>query len=418
MEGSFALGLPLLVVILVVVLALVFGRRGRFFMGSSRRLHHRHIVTRIVCAALGVGILVATGIGTWRDVRAIYEPATESGAGKTVRIPTMPAPQLSEISEGMAIKDCRLLAFLAVGDLSSGNWEPFEAREFEINWPADQGKTFALDTVVDGTQIRLSCTQLGLRRERTGPLQLSICNLNSRFEPGGSAYSGGRLAAGAPLFIHRQISARRPVNPLSILGSAPPRTVGLATFFVPVAKDDPLKEVSGQEFAEWYRSEIAYEGAAKRHATSSGAFRASLNFQPVRGLVLMAHIGLSSLLLVVAAVLLAQIFKRRGLAFAGVLTLVILFVAVLDYSVLDTHLEHLNDTGASLTTRTTACRQAAGSFFYSDTALREIEAVAASDQTPKMLRNQARQVAHQLRRSRGEPVPPPLAVEQMKRTSP
>ena len=119
-----------------------------------------------------------------------------------------------------------------------------------------------------------------------------------------------------------------------------------------------------------------------------------------------------------AAVLLAQIFKRRGLAFAGVLTLVILFVAALDYSVLDTHLEHMNDTDASLTTRTTACWQASGSFFYSNTALLEIEAVAENDGAPKVLRDKAALAAYQLRKSRGKHVPPPSAVEQMKRTSP
>ena len=405
MEGSFALGLPLLVLIIVVVLALVFGRRGRFFMGSSRRLHHRHIVTRIVCGALGMGILVATGIGTWRDVSAMYGPAMEPVTEDTVRIPTLPAPQLSEMPKRtgrMDIEKCRLLAFLTVGDFSSGRWEPFAAREFEINWPADRGKTLTLNTVVEGTPIELSCSLDSLRLQPwggAGSLRLvAHCSMSSRFRRWPRPSRAGTLAAGAALCTFQQMSVRRPVNSLSILDIAPRRTIGLATFFIPIADSDPLKEVSGEEFAEWCRTEIkpADWGDAAIHAR--WVSRVPLDFQPVKGFALMIHFGLLSLLLMVATALLAQIFKRRGLAFAGVLTLVILFVAALDYSVLDTHLEHMNDTDAPLYTRTIACWRAASSFFYSDTALREIEAVAENHRTPKMLRDQARQVAYQLQK--------------------
>ena len=50
---------------------------------------------------------------------------------------------------------------------------------------------------------------------------------------------------------------------------------------------------------------------------------------PLRGFALMSLIGTSSLLLLLAAVLLAQLFAHRSVAFAGVLALIILYVAAL-----------------------------------------------------------------------------------------
>jgi len=114
---------------------------------------------------------------------------------------------------------------------------------------------------------------------------------------------------------------------------------------------------------------------------------------PAPGLALAGHIGISALLLMLAALLLTQLFARRSLAFVGVLAAVVLYVAALDRLALGTHLSHLRDPGEPVRARITACCHASDTFFYRKTALARVRAVADDPQTPLALRDVARGAA-------------------------
>jgi hypothetical protein len=106
-------------------------------------------------------------------------------------------------------------------------------------------------------------------------------------------------------------------------------------------------------------------------------------------LKLAIHAGVASLLLLVAAALLAQLFARHSVAFAGVLACVILYAAALDRAVLGTHLGHLADPSAPIATRMTACAGTTCTFFYRKTAQAALHRLEGDDSAPGVLREAA-----------------------------
>jgi len=94
--------------------------------------------------------------------------------------------------------------------------------------------------------------------------------------------------------------------------------------------------------------------------------------------------------------LLSQLFVRRGLAYAGVLACIVLYVAVLDRAVLAAHLDRLEDGQAPLPARLTACQQLPYTFFFRETALGRLTAVSEDDSAPEQLRTRAGALALEL----------------------
>ena len=114
---------------------------------------------------------------------------------------------------------------------------------------------------------------------------------------------------------------------------------------------------------------------------------------PVRGFALAVHLGASSLLLFVAAGLLAQLFTRRSLALVAMLAAVVLYAAAVERAALGTHLSHLENAEAPLPTRLAGCARAPDTFFYRRTALRRVQAVADDAEAPEALRTFAAEAA-------------------------
>ena len=128
------LGLLVLLAIVGVVL-LVLLRRG--LVPGPRAPRPRHIVVRIVCGVLGVGILVAVAAGTWSVVRDSYG-GEAAGKGLTIRVPTQPPPALpvpDEPSTTVEVKKARFLVDLVVADLSTGEPVPIFVDQQELDWP-------------------------------------------------------------------------------------------------------------------------------------------------------------------------------------------------------------------------------------------------------------------------------------------
>jgi len=404
--ASAPLGLIILAA-LVVAVALWLSRRGVLHLG--RRPRPRHIVVRIVCGVLGVAILAAIAVGTWREVQRCYVPA-EPAPTLTVRVPALPppAPPTTFKPDGTAeIEKARLLFTFVVAEYEAGELRPVAAGQQEVHWPEDLVRRFQKEFEVGNGSFLFGLqfdSLRWIRSSREGADQAVVrCTgsheLRCRYRGnrgGGSSSTGGDIDLSKPWHACHQaypVPGTRP--PLSI-ASGPSRAPVIFQFAsgVCVAEGDPLKEVAIADFLRQHEAElqraIVERGVKPSLRLAMGGLDEKV---PARGLALAVHIGVSSLLLIVATLLLTQLFARRSLAFVGVLAAVVLYVAALDRIALGTHLSHLRDAKEPVGARITACCYATDSFFYRKTALARVRAVAADAQAPSALRDVAQEAA-------------------------
>ena len=412
------------VVIVVIVLAVLMWRGGA--AGSRRRLRYRHPVTRIVCAALGVGVLVAVAVATWHDVRALYagEPPAEPEAAQTVRVPSKPIPPRTpgpgDRRGQIEVHEARILAYAILAEPSGEQLVPTQVCLMDLHWGAGVHGLPAGDVtppLPEGSlhsagraELVLGDRVFTLEARITGSLQESVRSGKRQLLAGmdTSVHSQRRGLVGrvwrtssrGQRWIGRGIEeldktvVGAPAHPLSIAGSQPNRPMAVLWMCVEAAQDDPLTEITMDEFAARYPMPTVSDVGLRVFRDTRGFANGQM-----QGLSLAVHLGPPAALLLVAAALLSQVFRRRGLALAGMLVVVILFVAAADRLALGAHLSRLADEAAHPATRMLACREATNTFFYRATALDEIGAIAKAEAAPDHLRYVARESAGYLRRA-------------------
>jgi len=205
---------------------------------------------------------------------------------------------------------------------------------------------------------------------------------------GGSSSTGGDFDLSKPwrqcFPIYGMLGVKSPLS----IASGPDLASAVCQFVWGslVAEGDPLMEVPVTAFLHEHEAEARRTLAEHGWTPTWRLARAHPSERaPAPGLGLAGHIGISCLLLIVAALLLTQLFARRSLAFVGVLAAVVLYVAALDRLALGTHLSHVRDAQAPLAARITACWHATDTFFYRKTALAGVRAVADDPQAPSAL---------------------------------
>ena len=403
---------------IVVAFALWFGRRG--LLPGGRSPQPRHLVVRIVCGVLGVIILVAIGVGTSQEVRRCYA-SEEPPKPLTLRVPTLPPPDLPTPPQGgreVEVKEARLLAsFLAV-EVGAGEPRSVGAWQIDIRLPRDKGRLLTLGTVVGRSNVssQVQVSALNARPPGAPPREPSGASFDDIRAYRAKAAPAPTLVAvyGSTCFICSgpglQMNRGRGGLPLdevwcvegpgsyTYLSAQPPLSIVHGPehqlIFVAracrVAEGDPLREVPVAEFVRQHEAEVRQACDDQLLACFHHRHpRKPEDDNPFRGFALALHIEASSLLLLVAAILLSQLFARRSLAFAGVLAAVVLYVAALDRAALGSHLSRLADPQASVATRMVASWQARDTFFYRATAVRAYEKVAADSEAPAAVRELA-----------------------------
>ena len=399
--AAWPLGLLALLAIVGVFL-LVLLRRG--LVPGPRAPRPRHMVVRIVCGVLGVGILAAVAAGTWSVVRKSYG-GEAPGAEITIRVPTQPPPALpvpAESFQRVELKKARLLFEFIVTDFSGGEPEPIHLEQQEIRWPDDKMRVFEKEFQTSGYTVRYHFVLPTLYVRKDSQNDPPELRCDGTYSIGWSARgtSSGTIGGLIPEGIVYACRMREPYGlekpPLSIV-AAPMRELTVIALFTRVAEDDPLKAIPAAELLRARQTEIGE--ALGRWSDHGGPqrFRSRVDDIPFRGAALAIHIGASSLLLLAAAMLLSQLFARRGLAFVGVLAAVVLYVAALDRAVLGAYLGRMDDPEAPLATRVVACEQATDTFFYRRTALAAMEKLASDLQAPAPLRSAAGEAVRELR---------------------
>lgn len=392
-------GLVVLIIIVLLAVAVWAMRGRRLFMAPGRRPRKRHVVTRIICAAVGVAILVAVGVSTWLEVGRCYA-ADEAAATVKVSVPARPAPPLDRLGPFEKIQRARLLIHVLFVEVSPAGARPLAVMELDVHWPADRGRDFASYLEFKGIKASYRLSVSNVRSPGTGERQ-SGCEIvlegleDYQWWSASKAMrrSGGIASGPAAHLSQVGWGDTRVRRPLSILPPASPDIHALR-FVTRVAEDDPLRKVSLGEFfrarAEQDQELVDdyYRRARLRRWRDPGG--------GPPGVAFVGHVGLASLLLLVAAVLLTQLFRRRELAFAGVVLALVFYVAILDRAVLGAHLSRLNDPEAAVTARLTACDRAGETFFYRQTARGKLEEVAGQQDAPKPLRDGAARAARAL----------------------
>ncbi|MFH1023728.1 MAG: hypothetical protein V1809_10130 [Planctomycetota bacterium] len=391
--NAIGLAVPVLMVLGIVAFVFLFRRGGGAFLipSRSRAPRPRHIAVRIVCGVLGIGLLVTIGIGTWREMRGVYAADEQAGEIK-LHLPKKPAPALPKPAEpngSVSIGEARILVHIV---FLQGN-RPVYGEETEIHWPADRGRQFQTSGTWGGTTFTIVLNWRDLVVMQFGNDARVALEIQRRTEMRGktwkSSSSGhGSWTVGNPNVIQDLGFGDSP-NLLSVV-RGPRMTTQIVCLTRMVAPDDPLKEVGLNEIARDAdgRPDQEIRWSSRRYggdAHMPAVFR------------LAESAGFSFAILLVAAILLAQCFARRGLAFAGTLAVCILYTVALDRMALGMHIAKLTDKTQPVATRSLAAESLAGTFFYRGTAWDAAKATANESSASEPLRKIALEVAEALR---------------------
>lgn len=378
--------LALLALLLVAVAATWMSRRwGR--SSEGRRPGHRHWIIRAVCGTLGGALVAALAVCTLRDVRG-----SDADAGSLhLKVPTLPPPPMP--SKSGPIEKGRFLLHAVLVSGAEGAIVPIHAETYEIDWPRDQGRAIDGSLSVRGAWLSYQFSLHRILRHHGNEGRSLYVEGSHRFSSQGmgsySSSSGGLDLPDARRVLYGES------HPFwfSIVRS---ETKDAAMLFdvTPVREDDPLKSGGMDEFLairgeRRWRSELENAISRNSHEPAPGSPAEAL----IRGL------GPVLLILLVAAVLLAQLFRRRSLGFVKAAACLLLFVGALDRVVLRLEESRMKDPAAPLEQRLVACGRLPSTTFFLETAIRNLETAAADPGSPELLRDLARRVAERERRN-------------------
>ena len=375
--------LVVLIGILSIAVAPVLAARR----GKPPTPQHQHWIVRLLCAALCGAALVAVGVGTWRGTRADL-----SCPQVTVLRPTRPPPPLA-LPENYGTVDlgpCKLIGTVLVARMEHNRLLPQCGESLVIDWPAGvnaervfQGTCHGITYAIDLNPLEFFSTgKDGGIQARNGP-SFFIHSLGFSSNSSGGSFALDTLKCknfgnGFDADYHA------PFSVIPVDGSSDLR---LLVHLTRADRDDPLERLPA---AQWL-ADIA--GEARQDEVTHNSYRGlrdDPNVPP--GIRMLRFLGPSALLLLIAAIAAATCFSRgrRAVAFAGWLTLMVLYAGALDGLVLQRRAGLAGDSSAAEPVRATALGgMLRGTFFHRTAALARLRAIAADPALPETLRQDA-----------------------------
>jgi len=409
---GFVLLLPLFVVAILIVVITGSLRRGLPKRAGRSQPRRRHIAVRIICGVFGAGLLIAVGVGTWLDVRGVYgsaSPAHQVMLSLPAK-PPGPLPQPGGKKREVTLPKARMLIHFVF--LERG--QPVHAEELDVRWPRDRGRSFQLSGTWRNVEYEISFH----------PSPLVVSNWNGKPEVGGLSqytfrargFSWSSSRSGVFKYEQPQIVKEfRSGGNRAFLSTAPRVSCDcrVVAFSHRVQGEDPLRKVSLRDYFGHVRLPARDVNGRTVYGPEPGRLkRRSLALAEAPPFFrLAAHLGVAGLFLLLAAILLAQLFARRGLGFAATVLGCVLFAAVLDRSALAAHSSRLADPQGPLPARCLAAESLTGTFLYRQSAWRAASEAADDDSAPPALRAVAKDVAGWLLPIRdAEFAPPKLSL--------
>lgn len=364
--------------LIVVALGLAIVLLKGWSVGSpGRRPVRRHWITRVVCGGLGGGLLLAFLVVTVRDVRAFHTSARPI----QLRIPTLPAPEAPKREE--SLKGGRFLLQMVVTQAGGFPGHPIASESHELQWPRDRNLLFALSLNEGSSRLQLTQTISEIRWDGRNKLEFIGATSLASESPNSSRSRSGGTSFPSVLAIdgwgHRQ-------GLFSLMNVVDEDLLVLCDLTW-VRDEDPLRPASLEEWIA-LRGESSWKNESELrryrpgHAQESGSPAA----------VLAQTLGINVLPALAAALLLAQLFRRRFLGIVQVTAGVILYFGALDRIALYLNENQTRDPSAPLEARMNACAQLQSTVYFRKSALADLRALAADGTAPKPLRARADQL--------------------------
>ena len=292
----------------------VFATRGLF---PRLRRGHRPMTVRWVCALLALFILASMLHGLRAQTRQTYADAPPG----ELRVPVQP---VELTAEALAAGEFDMLVHLVAGTLQDQTFFPFEIREIRLPWPEGQGESLAVEMRPAGREVQVILRPGEMQdwtRQRNQPGHYMKVSYEHEISQRGSG-AGSRIVRLPSVFqvFHRN-RVPLPRHPYSLVPGleADLAAVGVIT---PIAAYDPGRPVSVEDFINEHAGEIhatlSRTHSSHRHARAHGLF------------ALIGWTGPQFFLLVVAAILGAQCFRRRGLGFTLCMILLMICLVGMD----------------------------------------------------------------------------------------
>ena len=405
---------PLILLVIVALVVRGFGGRGRVRVYRPRG--HGH-AARIVLGVLGLATFAGVGFSTWQDIHSRYSivpepPSPEAAPAVTedrpVKVPDMvlePPPSGDGTvttrwsRKDLAKPDVYLYLVISeeIGTVNvTRQIEPFGniGKSFGGGWRACDFRLLGRQCETRVTPLAAwwetphgSMTTPTLRMHASYQTRLFLNSMDERRTSWGGfdfpTVPLGRLVTQSPR--SRMVSLERDL----------PRTFQLWVVGIAAEPGSTEKEISASEFVRTYGGDMYKQFPAHIGpiGPSYAAYDALVDMT-MRGVALIHAKGVAVVALLMAALLMAEVFRRRLVALAVLAVVVVLYVAAWDRYGLTVHVSKMNDESAPLAVRMQGCENTQLTYFYKETARKSIELVKADPRAPEQLKQVAEGAWH------------------------
>ena len=381
---------PLILLPLIATLVALSFRRP-----MTTKPDHHHWVVRILCAILFVSALIAVGVGTWRGTNEDAFPRQTSLQARTKAPRSIILPK-NYHGQKIDIGPSKLIGTVLVVRKVQDRFLPVCGESLTRVWPPTSNNNLAFHGEYAGATYTVTM-HLGelVNHGNAGDIYANNC-LSIQAQGATWSRTGGtgslelnslnieNLGFGQDSLYHA---------PLSLIPEGNDGDLRLLIHLTRADNDDPLQEIPA---AQWLDSHASDRRLSNEQMNSYNGVRSDPNVPP--GIRMLAFLGPSAVLLLIAAIAGAHLLRhgRRAYALAGLLALMVLYAGLLDALVLQRRSRLAADSNQPEAARAQALAgMIRGTFFHSGTASSRVRALAADAATPDSLRKFANVIVNE-----------------------
>jgi hypothetical protein len=354
----------LLLLILVTAAIISWFRLSTTVAVHTSRFSKYNRLARWLCGTTGLLVFAAVGLGTMFHLQDVYRAEAST---KVIPAQTKPrvAPLIKNNDDRETPFEGRFL--LQLFFLSNGG-RILHAETQDLTWPQAMGKKIETKFNINGTEVYYETTLNEAKWRQSDSTIIAFVGGNFLANSGFHASGTYQCDEDGDIFFstHYPLQGSFWRKPFSLNLINKPDTIAIFNVIVPIQKDDPLTmqpayRLLNDQMARQQRRNISrVEGdnySRLQNAYSNWSTTPRLVF-------LVERMGMALLVLLIGALLVAQIFRNKAVASAVAIFLAMLYVVALDRIALDRHLQILSDARQPNSMREFACSNAASTFFH------------------------------------------------------
>jgi hypothetical protein len=360
------IGFLLLLILATATIILSF-RLSTTVAGHTGRLSKYKRLVRWLCGTAGLLLFAAVGFGTMFHLHDVYR--TEASADSTKLIPAPTKPRVTPLFKNNDYRETPFEGrFLLQSFFVSNGGRILHAETQDLTWPQAMGKKIETKFNVNGTEVHYEKTLNEARWTKSDSTIIAFVGGNFLANSGFSASGSYQCDEDGDIFpsIHFPFPGSFWGKPFSLNIINRLDTIAIFNVIVLIQKDDPLTMQPAYRFLNdrIARQQMRNISLVERDNYSRSQNAYSAWTTTPRLVFLIARMGMALLILLIGALLVAQIFRNKAVSSAVAIFLAMLYVVALDRIVLDRHLQILSDAGQPNSMREFACLNAASTFFH------------------------------------------------------